>query len=59
MPLYNYDDFIVSLQESGFSMGGGNSEGIFTVIPFPWGEVPSYETPIRWHTGDPDTDPWQ
>jgi len=40
-------------------MGGGNSEGIFSVVPWSWDETPPYETPVRWHTGDPETDPWE
>jgi len=59
MELKNYCDFVTALLEAGFSMGGGNSEGIFAVVPFSWNENPSFETPIRWHTGDPETDPWE
>jgi hypothetical protein len=55
----NYDDFVKNLLEAGFSMGGGNSEGIFSLIPWSWDEQPPYETPVRWHTGDPETDPWE
>ena len=40
-------------------MGGGNSEGIYAVVPWSWNEEPPYDTPVRWHTGDPDTDPWE
>lgn len=40
-------------------MGGGNSEGIFSIILWSWNEVPPYETPVTWHTGDPETDPWE
>ncbi len=54
-----YDDFVKSLLEAGFSMGGGNSEGIFSLISWSWDEQPPYETPVRWHTGDPETDPWE
>ncbi|KPU43347.1 hypothetical protein OXPF_27880 [Oxobacter pfennigii] len=55
----NYGDFISALLDAGFSMGGGNSEGIFSVISWNWEEEPPYETPVRWHTGDPETDPWE
>lgn len=55
----NYDDFVRALLEAGFSMGGGNSEGIFSIIPWNWNEVPPYDTPVAWHTGDPETDPWE
>jgi len=55
----NYDDFVRKLCESGFSMGGGNSEGIYSIINWNWNESPPYETPVKWHTGDVDTDPWE
>jgi hypothetical protein len=55
----SYEDFVASLLESGFSMGGGNSEGVFSVIPWNWDEPAPYETPVKWHTGDPGTDPWE
>lgn len=55
----NYNDFTKTLLEAGFSMGGSNSEGIYAVVPWNWKEVPPYETPVCWHTGDPETDPWE
>ena len=55
----NYTDFVEVLLSAGFSMGGGNDEGIYAVIPWGWKEAPPYDTPISWHTGDPDTDPWE
>ena len=55
----NYQDFTAALLQAGFSMGGGNDEGIFALIPWNWEETPPYETPVRWHTGDADTDPWE
>ena len=57
--ILNYDDFVTELLDAGFSMGGGNSDGIFSVVPWSWEESPPYDTPVRWHTGDRDTDPWQ
>lgn len=54
----NYGDFVNALLEAGFSLGGGNSSGIFALIPWSWDEDPPYETPVRWHTGDLETDPW-
>ncbi|HPF88513.1 MAG TPA: hypothetical protein PK537_10735 [Candidatus Limiplasma sp.] len=54
-----YADFIATLQKAGFSMGGGNTEGIYSIINWSWNEAPPYPTPVRWHTGDPDTDPWE
>ncbi|MCE5187818.1 MAG: hypothetical protein LLF75_01330 [Eubacteriales bacterium] len=55
----DYNDFTDTLLQAGFSMGGGNSEGIYSVIPWNWDETPPYETPVRWHTGNPETDPWE
>jgi hypothetical protein len=40
-------------------MGGGNSEGIYGVLTWDWNQEPPYETPVRWHTGAPETDPWE
>jgi len=58
--IQNYDDFIKALLAAGFSMGGGsNDEGIYAVVPWGWQEMPPYETPVRWHTEDPETDPWE
>ena len=57
--IQNYNDFINSLLYAGFSMGGGNSEGIFSVVSWSWDGAPPYDTPVRWHTGDPETDPWE
>lgn len=55
----SYSDFVTALLDTGFSMGGGSSEGIFSLIPWNWDEQPPYDTPVQWHTGDPDTDPWE
>ena len=55
----NYDDFVSALLEAGFSMGGGNDEGIYSVINWGWDNNPPYDTPVRWHTGNPETDPWE
>jgi hypothetical protein len=55
----NYNDFVETLLVAGFSMGGGNDEGIYAVIPWGWKESPPYDTPVSWHTGDSDTDPWE
>ncbi|HWQ58329.1 MAG TPA: hypothetical protein VN540_04845 [Clostridia bacterium] len=53
-----YADFVSALLEAGFSMGGGN-DGIYSVLSWGWEEEPPYPTPVRWHTGDPETDPWE
>ena len=57
--ILDYGGFINALLNAGFSMGGGNDEGIFAVIPWGWNESPPYETPVRWHTENPETDPWE
>ncbi len=54
----NFSEFCEELIKSGFSMGGGNARGIYAVIPFGWNSAPA-DSPIVWHTGDPETDPWQ
>lgn len=59
MQIHNYDDFTKALLEAGFSMGGGNSSGIFSLISWDWKQSAPYETPVRWHTGDAETDPWE
>jgi hypothetical protein len=59
MTICNFSDFCNALLDSGFSMGGGNDKGIYTVIPHGWEDQPSIDSPIRWHTGDPETDPWE
>lgn len=57
--MQNYDDFLKSLSAAGFSMGGGNSEGIYSLVCWDWNETPPYPTPVAWHTGDRETDPWE
>ena len=52
-----YDDFTQTLLNAGFSMGGKNKEGFYTILTWNWNEPPPYETPVRWYTGDPETDP--
>ncbi|MCL2574527.1 MAG: hypothetical protein FWE34_08265 [Defluviitaleaceae bacterium] len=54
-----YDDFLKVLLNAGFSMGSGNADGIYSIIPFDWNETRPHETPVRWHTGNPKTDPWE
>lgn len=39
-------------------MAGGNNEGIFALVNFGWNDEPD-DSPIRWHTEDPETDPWE
>lgn len=56
--IQNYDEFITELHRAGFSLGGGSSKGIYAAVPFDWTEQPA-GTQVRWHTGEPDTDPWE
>lgn len=47
----HYRDFEQALLTAGFSIGGGNDEGIFT-LSSRFGEE------VRWFSDDPETDPW-
>ena len=40
-------------------MGGGNAKGIFALIPYGWEEQEFIDSSVKWHTGDPETDPWE
>lgn len=51
-PINNYLDFIKMLNQVGFSMGGSNGEGIFSIAS-------CYTNNIKAHTEDLDTDPWE
>lgn len=54
----SFDEFCKELLKCGFSMGGGNAKGIYAIIPFNWkSTMPG--CPVEWHTGNPDTDPWE
>ena len=55
----DFDDFCKELLACGFSMGGGNSKGIYAIVPYDWKTQGAIETPVKWHTGDADTDPWE
>ena len=55
----NYDDFCTELLRCGFSMGGGHAKGIFALIDFDWQAQEHIDTPVRWHCGDPNIDPWE
>lgn len=57
--IHNFADFCKELSECGFSMGGGNAKGIYAVIPYDWKEQEFVDSPVKWHTGDPETDPWE
>jgi hypothetical protein len=55
----NFNDFTDELLRAGFSMGGGSADGVFAVIDFSWDSPAPTGSPVRWHTGDPETDPWE
>lgn len=57
--IHNFSDFCTALSDCGFSMGGSNAKGIFALIPYDWTEQASIDSPVKWHTGDPETDPWE
>jgi len=56
--LNGFSDFTTVLLDSGFSLGGGNDEGIYAIVNYDWLNHPPGAR-IRWHTGDPETDPWE
>ena len=55
----NFEEFCRELQKCGFSMGGGNAKGIFALIDYDWIEQEHLDTPVKWHCGDPEVDPWE
>jgi len=56
--LRNYEDFIEILLDAGFSMAGSGADGIYSITGG-WNDDALSDSPIRWHTGCPDTDPWE
>ena len=54
----NYHDFCTELRNAGFSVFGGNAEEVYGLIKYDWREEPA-DCPLRWHTGNPETDPWE
>ncbi len=57
--IQNFSDFCRELTACGFSMSGGNAKGIYAIIPYNWKEQEFVDSPVKWHTGDPETDPWE
>lgn len=54
----NYNEFIVELHKAGFSGAVfGKDDGVFGLYRYGWGA--EEETGMEWHTGNPDTDPWE
>lgn len=56
--IVDFGSFCEKLLEYGFSMGGGNAKGIFAAVDFAWDDMQE-GSPVRWHTGELDTDPWE
>ena len=58
MTIRNYGEFVAALLETGFSGAiGGRDDGVFGLFRYGWGAED--ENDVHWHTGDPDTDPWE
>ena len=54
----NYTEFCTGLIKAGFSGAiGGKDDGIFGLFHYGWGAED--DSQLHWHTGDPDTDPWE
>ena len=51
--IQSYDDFCRELLAAGFSCAG--KDETFSLIGNNWNE----EGSLRWHTGDPEADPWE
>ena len=57
--IQNYADFCRELLIAGFSVAsGGNDEGVFGLLEYGWDNEPP-DAQVRWHTGDPEHDPWE
>lgn len=55
----SFSEFCGEVIRCGFSMGGGKSKGIYSIVPYTWEEQDYLGVIARWHTGDPETDPWE
>ena len=54
----DFQSFIGALMDAGFSGAvGGKDDGVFALFRYGWGA--EVESGVVWHTGDPDTDPWE
>ena len=54
----NYSEFCVQLLDAGFSGAvSGNDDDVFSLFRYGWGAED--ESSLYWHTGDPETDPWE
>lgn len=45
--IQNFDDFCRELNHCGFSMGGGNTKGIFALIDYDWLDQDTLDTPVK------------
>ncbi len=52
LKINNYQDFCQALMICGFTVGGANPEGIFSLCS-------RFTDLICWHTANPETDPWE
>ncbi|MCL2194706.1 MAG: hypothetical protein FWB76_02020 [Oscillospiraceae bacterium] len=52
--IQHYTDFCRELLAAGFSLGDKDAH-IFSLFTNSWNE----DGPMQWHTGNPDTDPWE
>ena len=52
MEICNFQDFTAALRDAGMTMGGENGEGVFTLCD-------RFGSNVAWHTGEPETDPWE
>lgn len=50
--IHNFTDFVEGLETAGFSIGGENGEGVFTLCDY-------FGPGIKWHEEAPETDPWE
>lgn len=50
--IHSFTDFLEDLDICGFSIAGTNAEGVFTLCDL-------FAENIMWHTGCPETDPWE
>lgn len=48
----SFTSFCTALRETGFSLGGSNDEGIFSLCAY-------FSDNVVWHTGSKETDPWE
>jgi len=54
----NYNDFVTALLKVGFSGSiFGKDDGVYGLFRYGWGAED--ENSLHWHTGDPDSDPWE